>query len=62
MHYISMPTKQLKLVIVTGSRPQIKLLLNQAGIEEKFVDDIRITSKEALKVPCSRCLLSTVWG
>lgn len=41
---------QAKLVIVTGARPQVSNLLKQAGIKEEFRDDLRVTSKEALKV------------
>ncbi|CAN0513335.1 unnamed protein product, partial [Ectocarpus sp. 8 AP-2014] len=39
-----------RLVIVTGARPQMSTLLQQAGIKEEFRDDLRVTSKEALKV------------
>ncbi|CAN0010501.1 unnamed protein product, partial [Ectocarpus fasciculatus] len=38
-----------RLVIVTGARPQMSTLLQQAGIKEEFRDNLRITSKEALK-------------
>lgn len=41
---------QARLVIVTGARPQVSTLLQQAGIKEEFRDDLRVTSKEALKV------------
>lgn len=40
----------VKLVLVTGARPQISSLLEQAGITEEFRDGTRITSPEALKV------------
>ncbi|CAM9472493.1 unnamed protein product [Ectocarpus sp. 4 AP-2014] len=39
-----------RLVIVTGARPQMSTLLQQAGIKEEFRDNLRVTSKEALKV------------
>lgn len=41
---------QARLVIVTGARPQVSALLEQAGIEEEFRDDLRVTSKDTLKV------------
>ncbi len=41
---------QAQLVVVTGARPQVSTLLQQAGIKEEFRDDLRVTSKEALKV------------
>lgn len=41
---------QARLVIVTGARPQVSTLVQQAGIKEEFRDDLRVTSKEALKV------------
>ncbi|CAN0345321.1 unnamed protein product, partial [Laminaria digitata] len=42
-----------RLVIVTGARPQVSLLLSQAGIKEEFRDDLRVTSKEALQARSS---------
>ena len=46
---------QARLVIVTGARPQVSTLLGQAGIKEEFRDDLRVTSKEALKVTTTAC-------
>lgn len=41
---------QARLVIVTGARPQVSALLQQAGIKEEFREDLRVTSKDTLKV------------
>ena len=43
------------LVIVTGARPQISVLMRQAGIREEFRDDVRVTTKEALQVYWKLC-------
>lgn len=49
-YLVIMSQKQVRLVLVTGARPQISTLLRQAGVEEHFRDGVRITSPEALKV------------
>lgn len=40
----------IKPIIVHGGGPKITQLLDEFGIENKFVDGIRVTSKEAMKV------------
>lgn len=38
----------MRLVVVLGARPQINVALNDAGVETRLVDGIRVTSSRAL--------------